>query len=43
MGNAISHVLKATIAVENCFLAAGVTITFVTVAQSVGIVLNWLR
>ena len=43
MGNGITHFLKATIAVENCFLAAGVTITLVAVVQSVGIVLSWMR
>ena len=43
MSNGITRLLKATIAVENCFLAAGVTITAVTVVQSVGIVVSWLR
>ena len=43
MGSGIAHFLKASIAVENCFIAAGVTITLVTVVQSVGIVLGWLR
>jgi len=43
MNNGITHMLKATIAVESAFLAAGVTITAVTVVQSVGIVLSWLR
>ncbi len=43
MSNGIEHLLKATAAVENAFLAAGVTITAVTVVQSVGIVLSWLR
>ena len=43
MSHGITHMLKATIAVENFFLAAGATITAVTVVQSVGIVLSWLR
>jgi hypothetical protein len=43
MSKAIEHILKGSIAVENCFLAAGVTITAVTVAQSVGIALSWVR
>jgi hypothetical protein len=43
MSNGITHMLKATIAVENAFLAAGVTITAVTLIQSVGIVAGWTR
>ncbi len=43
MSSGIAHFLKASIAVEKGFLAAGLTITLVTAAQSVGIVLSWLR
>jgi len=43
MSKAIEHILKGSIAVENCFLAAGVTITMVTAVESVGIVVSWLR
>ena len=43
MSNGMTHVLKASIAVEKGFLAAGVTITLVTAAQSVAIVMSWLR
>lgn len=43
MSKAIEHILKGSIAVENGFLAAGATITFVTLIQTVGIVATWLR
>jgi hypothetical protein len=43
MSKAIEQILKGSIAVENCFLAAGVTITMVTALQSVGIVMSWVR
>ena len=39
MGTAISHFVKCSPAVENGFLAAGVTITVVAIVQSVVIVL----
>jgi hypothetical protein len=39
MGTAISHFVKYSPAVENGFLAAGVTITVAAVLQSVAIVL----
>jgi hypothetical protein len=42
MGTAISHFVKYTPAVENGFLAAGVTITVVAVLQSIVIVLTSL-
>lgn len=42
MGTAISHFVKCSPAVENGFLAAGVTITEVAVLQSVAIILVWL-
>jgi hypothetical protein len=43
MSNLISKVLKSNVAVMNSCLAAGVTISFVTLVQSVGIVLSWLH
>ena len=43
MSKNIDRLLKASVAVEHGFLAAGVTITLVTVVQSVGIVLSWVR
>jgi hypothetical protein len=42
MGTAISHFVKCSPAVENGFLAAGVTVTVVAVLQSVAIILVWL-
>jgi hypothetical protein len=42
MGTAISHFVKCSPAVENGFLAAGVTITVVAVLQSIVIVLTSL-
>lgn len=35
------YFVKKTPAVENAFLAAGVTITAVCVAQSIAIILGW--
>ena len=43
MSKAIARLAVATIAVEKGFLAAGITITIVTLIQSVGIVTNWLH
>ena len=43
MGNSIARCLKCSIAVENGFLAAGATISFVALVQSIAIVFGWLR
>ena len=42
MGTAISHFVKCSPAVENGFLAAGVTISVVAILQSIAIVLTSL-
>jgi len=42
MDTAISKVLKYSIAVESCFLAAGATVTGVALVQSASILWSWL-